>query len=121
MSAGIRAALDLPHDPARLRVVAFLTDGYIGNEDEVLALVAERLGPSRLFSFGVGTAVNRYLLEEMAELGRGAVQVVRPDEDTDAAVATFAARIARPLITDLTVDWNGLAVEDVSPAAIPDL
>src|SRR5207247_2353874 len=96
MVSGLAAALDLPHDPARLRIVAFLTDGYIGNEDEVLVAVTRRIGAARLFSFGVGSAVNRYLLEEMAALGRGAVEVVRPDEDTAAAVARFQARIDRP-------------------------
>ena len=121
MTAGLMAALDFPHDPARLRVVAFLTDGYIGNEDDVLALVGKRLGPSRLFSFGVGSAVNRYLLEEMARIGRGAVQVVRPDEDTRAATAKFHDRIAQPLLTDVRIDWAGLDVVEQVPAAIPDL
>jgi Ca-activated chloride channel family protein len=121
MTSGIAAALDFPHDPARLRIVAFLTDGYIGNEDEVLALASARLGASRLFSFGVGSAVNRYLLEELAQLGRGAVEVVRPDADARAAAAHFHDRIARPLLTDLTIDWGGLAVEEQVPAAVPDL
>jgi Ca-activated chloride channel family protein len=121
MTSGVAAALDFPHDPARLRIVAFLTDGYIGNEDDVLRMVAAHLGPARLFSFGVGSAVNRYLLEEMARIGRGAVDIVRPDEDTRAAVGRFHDRIARPLLTDVTVDWNGLDVEDQVPAAIPDL
>ncbi len=121
MTTGIAAALEFPHDPARLRIVAFLTDGYIGNEDEILALVGEKLGESRLFSFGVGSAVNRYLLEEMALAGRGAVQVVRPDEDTAAAVDKFHARIAQPLLTDVSIEWGGLAVKDVTPARIPDL
>jgi len=121
MTTGITAALDFPHDPARLRIVAFLTDGYIGDEDDVLALVGKRLGASRLFSFGVGSAVNRYLLEEMARIGRGAVHVVRPGEDTRAATAKFHDRIARPLLTDVRIDWAGLDVVDQVPAAIPDL
>jgi len=121
MTSGIAAALDFPHDPARLRIVAFLTDGYVGNEDDVLRVVGARLGPSRLFSFGVGSAVNRYLLEEMARIGRGAVEVVRPDEETRAAVTRFHDRIARPLLTDISIDWGGLDVQDQVPAAIPDL
>jgi Ca-activated chloride channel family protein len=121
MTTGVAAALDFPHDPARLRIVAFLTDGYIGNEDEVLRLVGAHLGPARLFSFGVGSAVNRYLLEEMARIGRGAAEIVRPDEATRAAVGRFHDRIARPLLTDVSVDWNGLDVRDQVPAAIPDL
>jgi len=121
MTEGIAAALDFVHDPQRLRLTVFITDGYVGNEDEILATVHAKLGASRLYSFGVGSAVNRYLLEEMASFGRGAVQIVRPDEDTAAAVMTFHDRIARPVLTDVTIDWGGLAVADVTPAVVPDL
>jgi Ca-activated chloride channel family protein len=121
MTEGIEAALAIPHDPLRLRIVAFLTDGYIGNEDEILRLVDAKLGESRLFSFGVGSAVNRYLLEEMASLGRGAAQFVRPDEDTDTVVDRFYQRIDRAVLTDLRVDWGGLAVTDAVPDRMPDL
>ena len=121
VATGIATALAVPHDPARLRVVVFVTDGFVGNEDEILARAAAQLGSARLFSFGVGSAVNRYLLEELAALGRGDVQVVRPDEDTGAAVARFARRIDRAVLTDITIDWGQLAVADVTPAAVPDL
>ena len=73
MIEGIKAALDFPHDPERLRFVCFLTDGFIGNEAEILGAIHERLGPSRIFSFGIGSSVNRYLLDHMAKQGRGAV------------------------------------------------
>src|SRR5439155_22546546 len=73
MIEGIKAALDFPHDPRRLRFVCFLTDGYIGNESEILGEVHKRLASSRIFSFGVGSSVNRYLLDHMAKLGGGAV------------------------------------------------
>ena len=121
MTTGIRAALDFPHDAERLRIVFFLTDGWVGNEDEVLAMVGARLGESRLFSLGLGPAPNRYLLEEMAGLGRGTVQIVLPGEDAKAAVARFQARIDRPLLTDVRIDWNGLPVADLTPRTIPDL
>ncbi len=121
MTTGIAAALAVPHDPARLRIVAFLTDGYVGNEDEVLATVSAKLGAARLFSFGVGSAVNRYLLDELAVVGRGDAQYVRPDEDTARAVAAFVRRIDAPVLTDLRVDWGGLAVRDATPNALPDL
>ncbi len=121
MTTGIDAALALPHDPARLRIVAFVTDGYVGNEDEILKDVATHAGASRLFAFGVGSAVNRYLLDELASIGRGTAQFVRPDEDTTAAVEAFRARIDAPILTDIAVDWGGLAVADVTPRALPDL
>jgi Ca-activated chloride channel family protein len=117
MMSGLHAALALPHDPARLRIVVLLTDGYLGNEDEVLAMAGREIGSARLFSFGVGSAVNRFLLEELAQLGHGAAAVVRPDEDTARAVEQFHARIDRPLLTDVRIDWGGLAVKDVTPIA----
>jgi Ca-activated chloride channel family protein len=121
MTTGIDAALAVPHDPARLRIVAFLTDGYVGNEDEILKKVGDHAGESRLYAFGVGSAVNRYLLEEMAALGRGTAQFVRPDEDTAAVVRAFESRIDAPVVTDVKIDWGGLAVTDVTPSAVPDL
>jgi Ca-activated chloride channel family protein len=121
MTAGIAAALAVPHDPQRLRIVAFLTDGYVGDEDDVIRLIAERAGDARLFAFGVGTAVNRYLLEEVAVAGRGAAQFVRPDEPTAPVVAAFEQRIDAPVLTDVAIDWGGLAVSDVTPRALPDL
>ncbi len=121
VTAGIDAALAVPHDPARLRLVVFLTDGYVGDEDRILARVRARMGEARLFSFGVGTAVNRYLLDEMALAGRGAAQFVRPDEDTAAVVDRFARRIDKPALTDIEIDWNGLEVDQLAPAAVPDL
>jgi Ca-activated chloride channel family protein len=121
VARGVAAALALPRDPARLRVVALLTDGYIGNEDEVLAAAAAGLGDARLFAFGVGSAVNRYLLEELALLGRGAFETVRPGEDGAGAARRFHARLARPLWTGVEIDWGGLAVSEVTPRAAPDL
>lgn len=121
MTAGIAAALAVPHDPQRLRIVAFLTDGYVGNEDDVIRLIADRAGEARLFAFGVGTAVNRYLLEEVAAAGRGAAQFVRPDEPTAPVVAAFEQRIDAPVLTDVAIDWGGLAISDVAPRALPDL
>ncbi len=121
MITGVETALALPHDPLRVRIVAFITDGYVGNEDEILRSVGKHVNDTRLFTFGVGSAVNRYLLEEMAAIGRGAVQVVRPDEDTASAVASFGRRIDAPLLTDLRIEWGTLPVRDVVPQAIPDL
>lgn len=72
MIEGIKAALDFPHDPDRLRFVSFMTDGYIGNEAEILKAVHQKIGASRIFSFGVGSSPNRYLLDSMARIGRGA-------------------------------------------------
>ncbi|HKA89665.1 MAG TPA: VIT domain-containing protein [Haliangiales bacterium] len=122
MITGIRAALDFSPDPQRLRVVSFLTDGYIGDERDILAAVAAKVGSARLFSFGVGTAVNRYLLEKMAAFGRGAVAFVDLGERApEEAAALFYERVSHPALADVSVDWGAWQVSDVYPERIPDL
>ncbi len=121
MLKGIEESLAFPADPRRVRIVAFLTDGYVGNENEILARIEEKLGTARIFSFGIGSSVNRYLLVKMAQMGRGVAQFVRQDEDPDEAVRTFVDRIGRPYLTDIEIDWAGLDVWDVYPPYVPDL
>jgi Ca-activated chloride channel family protein len=121
MLSGIKASLDLPADDDLLRTVLFLTDGYIGNEDAILAAIGERLGRSRLFSLGIGSSVNRYLLDRMAKMGRGQVQYLRPDEDASGAIEEFYDRIRNPVLTDIEVEWQGVSVEQVMPDPVPDL
>jgi Ca-activated chloride channel family protein len=121
MLEGIKAALDFPHDPERLRFVCFLTDGYIGNETEILSEIHHRLGPARIFSFGIGSAVNRYLLDHMAQLGRGAVAYLGLRDDAAQIMQDFFARISHPALTDLAIDWGGLKVAEVVPQEFPDL
>jgi Ca-activated chloride channel family protein len=121
MTEGVRTALDFPVDPHRFRIVAFLTDGYIGNEKDVIAEVKKRLGHARLFSFGVGTSVNRYLLEEMAKVGRGAAAYLAPDESDTSRVDQFFDRVMHPAMTDIRIDWGQMGEADVYPDPIPDL
>ncbi len=121
MIEGIKAALDFPHDPSRLRFVSFMTDGYIGNESNIIAAVRERLGESRIFSFGVGSSVNRYLLERMAKEGRGAVAYLGPKDSAKRIMNDFFTRISHPALTDVSVDWGGMSVSEVYPARLPDM
>jgi Ca-activated chloride channel family protein len=121
MINGIKAALDFPHDPGRLRFVCFLTDGYIGNETEILAETRKRLGSSRIFSFGVGSSVNRYLLEHLAKLGSGAVAFLGPNDSPANVMDAFVERIAHPALMDLKFEWGGMDVSEVFPTRTPDL
>lgn len=121
MIEGIKAALDFPHDPARLRFVSFMTDGYIGNETDIIAAVHDRIGHSRIFSLGVGSSVNRYLLERMAKEGRGAAAYLGPRDSARKVMEGFFRRVSHPAMTDVRIDWGGMAVSDVYPARLPDL
>ncbi len=121
MIEGIKAALDFAHDPHRFRLISFMTDGYIGNEAEILAAIHQRLGASRIFSFGVGTSVNRYLLDRMAKLGKGAVAYIGLDDSATEVVDLFYERISHPALTDVTIEWGDMQVADIYPNQIPDL
>jgi Ca-activated chloride channel family protein len=121
MLSGIRAALGFPRDPERTRFVTFLTDGYIGNEAEILGEVQRTIGATRIFSFGVGNSVNRYLLDGLATEGRGAAAYLALNDSASAVMEYYFDRISRPALSDVAIDWGGLAVSDVYPARLPDL
>lgn len=121
MIEGIKAALDFEHDPERLRYVVFLTDGYIGNETEILGAMKKRIGSSRVFSFGVGSSPNRYLMDRMAKLGRGAVAYLPLETDGEDVMNAFFERVSHPAMADIRVDWGGLNVESVYPSGPLDL
>ena len=121
MVSGMRAALDGARDAEKVRFVVFLTDGYIGNERDVFDVVRNNLRGARVFSLGVGSSVNRYLLEGMARLGRGAVGYLLHDEAPGRAVAQLFHRIGHPALTDLQVDWGGATVSEQFPRQLPDL
>ena len=121
MNAGIKAALNFPHDPERLRFVCFLTDGFIGNEAEILTTIQQHLGATRIFSFGIGSSVNRFLMDHMAKVGRGAVAYLGPNDSAARIMDDFIERIRHPALTDLQLDWGGAAVTEVFPQRVPDV
>jgi Ca-activated chloride channel family protein len=122
MIEGIRAAVGYPSDPSRMRFVIFLTDGYIGNEAEILGELQTTLGEdTRLFSVGVGSSPNRYLIEGLAEEGRGAAYYVGLNEDPSSAVSSIYEKINNPYLVGIDIDWGNLKVTEVYPSTIPDL
>lgn len=117
----IRTAFATQQPENTLRIVVFLSDGYIGNEAKVLRSIRGMIGDARIYAFGVGTSVNRYLLDAMAEEGRGYARYVDPTESDTEAAEALARDLRTPLLTDISIDWGGLDVTDVTPAKIPDL
>ena len=120
MMTAIKAALKPSDDQSHVRIVCFMTDGYVGNDMEIIAEVQKHQN-ARVFAFGIGQAVNRFLLDKMADAGRGEVEYVSLDDDGSAAARRFHERVRNPLLTDISIDWNGLPVADVYPQRIPDL
>lgn len=124
MMKAIRAALG-PQDVGadkqdHVRIVCFITDGYVGNDFEIIGEIQKHPN-ARVFSFGIGNSVNRFLLDKMAEHGRGEVEYVTLQDDGSAAAKRFHERVRNPLLTDIELDWGGLSVTDVYPQRIPDL
>lgn len=120
MMKAIRAALDPSDASDHLRVVCFITDGYVGNDMELIGEVKKHPN-ARVFSFGIGTSVNRFLLDKMAEAGRGEVEYVTLEQSATPAADRLFERMRSPLLTDITVEWNGLPVKDIYPTLIPDV
>ncbi len=109
---------------ARTRFVFFLTDGYIGNDQAMVAAVGQNARASRVFSFGIGNSVNRFLLEEMARAGRGTCEIVTLADEADGVIERLTRRIESPVLTDIELDISAnLGIHDLLPAGdhLPDL
>ena len=107
-----------------MRIVVFMTDGYVGNDQAILASIRRNAATTRVFSFGIGNSVNRYLLDGMAEAGRGVAEYVTLEGKTaEEAVDRFARRIQTPVLIDLTMEADGIVLQDVLPSGghLPDL
>lgn len=120
MMKAIRASLDPSDSQDHLRVVCFMTDGEVGNDMEIISEIQKHKN-ARVFAFGIGNSVNRFLLDGMGRHGRGETQYVTLKENGSVAAKRFHERVRTPLLTDIEIDWNGLPVQALSPAAIPDL
>lgn len=120
MMKAIRAALESSGETGAIRIVCFMTDGYVGNDMEIVGEV-QRHPNARVFSFGIGSSVNRFLLDAMARESRGEVEYVSLNEDGSKAARRFHQRIRQPLLTDISLDFGNLPIQDIHPNRLPDL
>jgi Ca-activated chloride channel family protein len=117
----LRRALALPLEKDRARSIVVVTDGYVGVERETFDLIRRNLANANLFAFGIGSSVNRMLIEGMARAGHGEPFVVLNAKDAPDAAARFRAMIDSPVLTHVTAQFEGLDTYDVSPASLPDV
>lgn len=110
----------LPTSPGRDRIVLLNTDGYVGDEFEILSEVQKGHG-ARWFTFGIGNSVNRFLIDNIAAEGRGSSEVVTLADTADRAVERLAKRLRTPVLTDIKLSVEGIDVSGVSPGWIPDV
>jgi Ca-activated chloride channel family protein len=115
-------------DPSRHRYVFFLTDGYVGNEAAIFAAaqqfnakLASAGRRARVFALGVGSSVNRHLIDGLSRAGDGLAQYLSLADPPERAVDQLFHRIDSPVLSDLKIDWGGLETSEIYPQPTPEL
>lgn len=125
IAGALTEAFAVPPAEGSLGIVVFLTDGIptVGETSpERIADAADReRGTFRVFSFGIGYDVNTFLLDRLAERARGTTEYVGPGGNIESAVGSLTAKIASPVLTDLTLSGDGAELYDLQPGSLPDL
>ncbi len=121
MAPAIRAALEPEPILETLRMVTVVTDVAVSNEFEVIETIREHIGESSMFAVGVGGKVNRYLLTEIGRAGRGFSTQFSANEDAQRVIDDAVRRLQKPVMTNISVDWGTLEVEEASPQSPPDV
>ncbi len=113
--------MNKPATPGHLRHIVLLTDGDLGNEDQIFAAMRRDLGGARLYTVAIGSAPNLYLATKMAQFGRGSFTQIADINEIEKQMTDLFSKIESPVLTDLVVSFEGVDVEDVYPKRVPDL
>ncbi len=103
------------------RTMVLVTDGYVGVESQAFRMVARNVGAANLFSFGIGRSINRYLVEKVARAGGGKAFVALNPKDAQKVADKFEKYIRQPVLTGISVRFDGMSVTDDVPNPVPDL
>jgi len=121
MAKALDLALDGRETPGRVRQIVFLTDGAVGNEDELFRMIRARLGDSRLFTVGIGSAPNSHFMTKSAQLGAGSFTYIGRIDEVKQKMDALFAKLESPVLKGVRVDWGGVADVQAWPRQIPDL
>ena len=117
----LKRIASLPKQADVSRSVIVITDGYVSVESEVFQLVRKNLNQSNVFAFGIGTSVNRHLIEGIARAGQGEAFVVTQPGQAAAQAERLRRMIDSPVLTQVKARFDGLDVYDVEPQQLPDV
>jgi Ca-activated chloride channel family protein len=117
----MKKALALPRTEGYSRSVVIATDGYVTVEEEAFDLIRNSLGDANMFAFGIGSSVNRYIIEGMARVGMGEPFIITKPEEAPQKAAKFRKLIQSPVLTGINIDFGKFDVYDVEPPSIPDV
>ena len=119
MLPALEIALAGARESSMMRQIVFLTDGAVGNEDEILGFVGKEIGDRRLFTVGIGPAPNAFFMAKAAQFGRGTYTFIGDVREVKEKMTALFAKLESPTLTDIAVDWPAGA--DVWPRIVPDL
>ena len=117
----LKRALSLKKVDSYARTIVIATDGYVTVEEEVFDLIRNNLGNANMFAFGIGSSVNRHIIEGMAHVGMGEPFIITKPDAAQAQAERFRKLIQSPVLTQVKVSFNGFSTYDVEPIAIPDI
>lgn len=117
----LQKAMTFKKTPGYSRTFAISTDGYITVEKETFQYVKDNLGEANFFTFGIGSSVNRYLIEGLAHAGMGEPFVVTKQSEADPAAEKFRNYIENPVLTNIKVNYSGFNAYDLVPLQVPDV
>jgi len=121
MAPALTFALNGRETPGYLRQVIFMTDGGVSNEEELFKLIAARLGQSRLFTVGIGSAPNSHFMTKAAQFGRGTFTYIGDVREVQEKMSTLFAKIEAPVLKDVAIRWADGAPVETFPPRVPDL
>ena len=117
----LKRALAMPQDEGTSRSIVVVTDGFVNIEREAFDLVRSELGSANLFAFGIGSSVNRWLIEGMARAGMGEPFFVLTPGEAGRTASRFRDYISSPVLTDIKVRYEGFDAIEVQPESFPDV
>ncbi len=121
LAPALETALAIPAAPGAARSVIAITDGYISGEREIFDIIGRNIGTTNFFSFGIGSSVNRYLIDGIAKTGLGESFVVTDPSEAASTADRFRTYIQSPVLTDVQVTYDGFDVYDIEPPTLSTL
>ena len=121
MLRAIKKAMSVPKGVNTSRSFVIVSDGYVSVEREAFSYIEDNLGNANFFAFGIGSGVNRYIIDGIAHVGRGEPFVITSPDYAKATADKFKKYIETPILTNIKVEIEGMEVYDVTPKHIPDL
>lgn len=121
MLSAIKRAMELPGDENRSRSIVIATDGYVSFEESCFRYIQNNLNRANVFAFGIGSSVNRYLIEGIAKAGQGEPFVITRSAEAGARAVQFRQYIESPVLTNINIQYEGFKAYDTEPKSFPDL